>query len=92
VRQKHISDLLIFHNDSVNIPFSFEKVTRYEHMKFCLFLLHTACLYMVCCVVLAVKLLNNYWPRKSARTFAIKQKASNKLYMGLALVTTVTVW
>jgi hypothetical protein len=37
VRQKHISDLLIFHNDSVNIPFSFEKVTRYEHMKFCLF-------------------------------------------------------
>jgi hypothetical protein len=37
VRQKHISDLLIFHNDSVNIPFSFEKVTRYAYMRFCLF-------------------------------------------------------
>jgi hypothetical protein len=46
VRQKHISDLLIFHNDSVNTPFSFEKVTRYEHMKFCLFsLAHNGSVY-----------------------------------------------
>jgi hypothetical protein len=46
VRQKHISDLLIFHYDSVNIPFIFEKVTRYEHMKFCFFsLAHNVVVY-----------------------------------------------
>jgi hypothetical protein len=37
-------------------------------------------MYKLCCVGLAVKLLNNYGPRKSARTFASKQKASNKVY------------
>ncbi len=35
---------------------------------------------MVCCVFKATNLVNNYRPRKSARTFASKQKVSNKLY------------
>ena len=43
-------------------------------------------LYKLCCVGLAVKLLNNYRPRKSARTFANKQKASNKVYTVLPVV------
>ena len=43
-------------------------------------------LYMVCCVFQATKLVNNYRPRKSARTFVSKQKASNKLYTVLAIV------
>jgi uncharacterized membrane protein len=37
-------------------------------------------LYMVCCVFQATNLVNNYRPRKSARTFASEQEASNKLY------------
>jgi uncharacterized membrane protein len=41
---------------------------------------------MVCCVFQLTNLVNNYQPRKSARTFASKQKASNKLYMLLAVV------
>ncbi|MFT5761136.1 MAG: putative membrane protein [Polaribacter sp.] len=35
---------------------------------------------MVCCVFQATNLVNNYQPRKSARTFANRQEASNKLY------------
>jgi hypothetical protein len=35
---------------------------------------------MVSCVILATNLVNNYVQRKSVRTFASKQKASNKLY------------
>jgi hypothetical protein len=34
----------------------------------------------LCCVGLAVKFLNNYWQRKSARTLESEQKASNKFY------------
>ena len=41
-------------------------------------------LYMVCCVFQVTNLVNNYRPRKSARTFASKQKTSNKLYTVLA--------
>jgi fatty-acid desaturase len=41
-------------------------------------------LYMVCCVFQATNLVNNCQPRKSARTFASKQEASNKLYTVLA--------
>jgi fatty-acid desaturase len=37
-------------------------------------------LYMVCCVFQATNLVNNYGQRKSARTFASRQEASNKLY------------
>ena len=42
---------------------------------------------MVCCVFQATNLVNNYRPRKSARTFVSKQKASNKLYTVLAFRT-----
>ena len=41
---------------------------------------------MVCCVFQATNLVNNYRPRKSARTFVSKQEASNKLYTVLANV------
>ena len=41
---------------------------------------------MVCCVFQATNLVNNYRPRKSARTFASRQEASNKLYTVLAIV------
>jgi fatty-acid desaturase len=41
-------------------------------------------LYMVCCVLQATNLVNNYGQRKSARTFASWQEASNKLYTLLA--------
>jgi hypothetical protein len=50
------------------------------------FLLPVTLLYMVCCVFKATNLVNNYRPRKSARTFASRQKASNKLYTVLAIV------
>jgi hypothetical protein len=43
-------------------------------------------LYMVCCVFQANNLVNNYLPRKSARTFVSRQEASNKLYTVLCLV------
>ena len=39
---------------------------------------------MICCVFQATNLVNNYRPRKSARTFASRQEASNKLYTVLA--------
>jgi hypothetical protein len=39
---------------------------------------------MVCCVFQATNLVNNYRPRKSARIFVSRQKASNKLYTVLA--------
>ena len=35
---------------------------------------------MVCCLFQATNLVNNYRPRKSARTFVNRQEASNKLY------------
>ena len=35
---------------------------------------------MVCCVFQATNLVNNYRPRKSARTFVSRREASNKLY------------
>ena len=35
---------------------------------------------MVCCVVQATNLVNNYRPRKSERTFVSGREASNKLY------------
>jgi hypothetical protein len=41
---------------------------------------------MVCCVFQATNLVNNYGQRKSARTFASKQKTSNKLYTVLCVV------
>jgi uncharacterized membrane protein YkvI len=41
---------------------------------------------MVCCVFQATNLVNNYGPRKSARTFESMQEASNKLYTVLAVV------
>jgi 1,4-dihydroxy-2-naphthoate octaprenyltransferase len=41
---------------------------------------------MVCCVFQATNLVNNYRPRKSARTFASRQEASNKLYTVLPAV------
>ena len=40
----------------------------------------TTLLYMVCCVFQATNLVNNYRPRKSARTFVSRREASNKLY------------
>jgi uncharacterized membrane protein len=48
--------------------------------------LHTTLLYMVCCVFQATNLVNNYRPRKSARAFVSRQKASNKLYTVLCAV------
>jgi hypothetical protein len=39
---------------------------------------------MICFVFQAINLADNYRPRKSARTFVSKQKASNKLYTVLA--------
>jgi hypothetical protein len=41
---------------------------------------------MVCCVFQAPNLVNNYGPRKSARTFVSSQEASNKLYTVLPVV------
>jgi len=41
---------------------------------------------MVCCVFQATNLVNNYGQRKSERTFASRQEASNKLYTVLAIV------
>ena len=41
---------------------------------------------MICCVFQATNLVNNYGQRKSARTFASKQEASNKLYTVLHAV------
>jgi ABC-type phosphate/phosphonate transport system ATPase subunit len=41
---------------------------------------------MVCCVFQAINLVNNYRPRRSARAFASRQEASNKLYTVLCLV------
>jgi hypothetical protein len=46
---------------------------------------------MVCCVFQATNLVNNYGPRKSARTFVSRQKASNKLYTVLAPVIFLTI-
>ena len=41
---------------------------------------------MVCCVFQATNLVNNYRPRKSARTFVSRREPSNKLYTVLAVV------
>jgi hypothetical protein len=41
---------------------------------------------MVCCVFQATNLVNNLRPIKSARIFASRQEASNKLYMVLYAV------
>ena len=40
---------------------------------------------MVCCVFQTTNLVNNYRPRKSARTFVSWQETSNKLYTVLAV-------
>jgi hypothetical protein len=40
---------------------------------------------MVCCVFQETNLVNYYGQRKSARTFASRQEASNKLYTVLAI-------
>ena len=39
---------------------------------------------MVCCVVQATNLVNNYRPRNSARTFVSRQEASNKIIYGVS--------
>ena len=41
---------------------------------------------MVYCVFKAPNLVNNYQPRKPARTFVSRQEASNKLYTVLCVV------
>ena len=64
---------------------SFFSVLQNKWFHLFLFLiLQPTLLYMVCCVFQATNLVNNYKPRKSARTFASRQKASNKLYTVLA--------